>query len=116
MPLWFEILVVVAVACLFVWYISPDRSSSPSMLRKFVAISWIVFRRIVCFSGAIFGIFAIYVVWISNGETTIEKIFTSLIVFVMSGYFVYIGIVGFAKFENEINLYKRIKKKYGIRW
>ena len=116
MPLWFEILVVIVVACFIVWYISPDRDSSPSRLRKFVALTWIVFRRIIAFSGAVLGLFIIYAMWTSGGESTIVKVFTRLILFVISACFVFIGVIGIAKFESTINLYKRVKKKYEIRW
>ena len=116
MPLWFEILVIIAVACFFVWYISPDRDSSPSRLRKSVAITWIFFRRLVSFTGAALGLFIIYTMWTSSGESQIVKVFTSLMLFVISGCFVFIGVVGIAKFESTLNLYKRVKKKYKIRW
>ena len=116
MPLWFEISVVVLVACIFLWYISPDRESSPSRLRKLIALTWIVFRRIVSFLGAVLGIFIIYAMWTSSGESTIVKVFTSLIILVISGCFVFIGVVGIARSESTIDLYSRVKKKYEIRW
>lgn len=116
MPLWFGILTVIAIACLFVWYIYPDRASSPSVLRKYMAIFWVVLRRIVCFSAAALGLFIIYIVLTSNEEITLKLIFTLVISLVLLSGFVFIGIVGFAKDESMLDLYKRIKKKYGLRW
>jgi len=115
MPLWFGLLAVVTVACLFTWYISPDRNSSPSRIRKFVAISWVVFRRIVSFFGAIFGLFISYSMWTSSEEITDTKIYTTLILIILSAGFVFIGIVGISRYESSIVLYKKIKKKYGMR-
>lgn len=115
---WFEIFFILsaAVICLLVWYISPDRTAIPSKLQTFVAVSWIIFRRIVSFAGALLCIFSIYAVWILNENALTEKIFTSLAIFVVSVCFIFVGIVGFSKHGNSLELYKRIKKKYGIRW
>ena len=119
MPLWLTILFVIAGGCLFCWYIAPDRSNAPSRMQSFVAKAWIITRRLISFSGACFGAFVIYMIW-TSAESIGYKLLSSLVVLVMSLFFVYVGIVGQGwvqySFSDDVSLYKKIKEKYGIRW
>ena len=119
MPLWLTILFVVTGSCLFCWYIAPERRNTPSKVQSLVAKTWIIFRRLISFSGACFGVLVIYVIWAST-ESIGYKLLSSLVVVAMSFYFIYVGIVGQGwvqySFSDDVNLYKKIKEKYGIRW
>ncbi len=79
-----------------------------------------VFRRIVSFIGASFGLVIIYAIWDSSSDTILYNIVSSLVILTMSLFFVYVGVVGQGwvqhSFSDDVSLYKRIKKKYGIRW
>jgi len=114
-PLWFWILVVVSLACFFCYYISPDRKGEPSKTQKVVATIWIIVRRIISFTGAAFCLFVAYIIW-----GTSESIFGSLAFILLSVFFTYVGIVGQGwnqyGFRDDLTLYNKIKKKYGLRW
>ena len=119
MPLWFSISVVVSIACLFCWYISPDRTGEPTKIQKVIATTWVIVRRIVSFTGAVFCVFATYVIWIS-AESIYSKLLGSLTFILLSVFFVYVGIVGQGwnqyGMSDDLSLYNKIKKKYGLRW
>ncbi len=119
MPLWFTILFTVTGSCLFCWYIAPERRKSPSKMQRLVAKIWIIFRRLISFSGACLGALVIYIIWVST-ESIGYKLLNSIVVASMSFYFLYVGIVGQGwvqhSFRDDISLYKRIKEKYGFRW
>jgi len=119
MPLWIWLVSALLLACLFCWYISPDRRTTPGRIQKVVAVIWIIFRRIVSFTAAGLGIFCVYILWSSSYSLT-GKIFGSLAVVFLSIFFVYVGIVGQGWSEHSISddlsLYAKIKNKYGIRW
>ncbi|WP_413701086.1 hypothetical protein ACLKMH_04930 [Psychromonas sp. KJ10-10] len=114
----FPILFIIFIAVIWFlgWYISPDRASQPRKLRRFVAMSWILFRRMIAFTGALLSLIFIYFVWISTGNTIIDKILISLALIAMSAFFIFVGIVGLEKHGSSLELYRRIKKKYKIRW
>lgn len=116
--MWIPILFIifVAVICFLGWYISPDRPSQPSKLRRFVAISWILFRRVISFTGALLSLVFIYFVWFSSENTMMDKILISLALIAMSTFFIFVGIVGLEKHGSSLELYRRIKKKYKISW
>lgn len=119
MPLWFWLALVISMACLFCWYISPSRKGNPTKVQRIVAITWIIFRQIISFIGAALGIFCIYILWTSTGSIS-EKGFGSMILGCMSLFFVYVGIVGQGwnqhGFRDDLTLYSKIKKKYAIHW
>ena len=119
MPLWFAILLVVAACCLFCWYLSPTRLPTPSKIQKILAKTWILFRRLICFTGAGFGLLVIYIMLVSD-ESLGYRILSSLAVLVLSVFFVYVGVVGQGwnqySLNDDFSLYKKIKEKYGIRW
>ena len=119
MPLWLTILLVIAISSLFCWYIAPDRRKNPSKIQSLVAKTWIIIRRIISFSGAIFCVFIIYIIWVS-AESVGYKLLNSLVVLAMSFFFIYVGVVGQGwaqySFDDDLSLYKKIKEKYGIRW
>ncbi|MFT5708725.1 MAG: hypothetical protein ACI9ES_003029 [Oceanospirillaceae bacterium] len=119
MPLWLWLLLVVSMACLFCWYISPSRNSKSTKGQRIVALTWILFRRIISFIAAIFGVFVIYILCKSTGSIT-EKIFGSVMITCLSVFFIYVGVVGQGWNQNalsdDLSLYAKVKKKYGIRW
>jgi hypothetical protein len=119
MPLWFWLALVVVFCCGFCWYISPNRKNKPTKTQRTIAIIWIIFRRIIGFSGAAFVLFCVYVLWLSV-ESIGHKIIGSLLLICISTFFVYVGVVGQGwnqyGFRDDLNLYSEIKKKYKIRW
>ena len=70
MPLWFWLILTLLIACMFCWLISPNTNIRATKLQKIIALTWILFRQIVSFVAAIFGMFCIYVVWESTGTIT----------------------------------------------
>lgn len=118
-PFWVWFLVIVAGSCLFCWYISPNRSESPSTFQKIVAKAWIIFRRLVCFSCAALCVFVSYALWGSDGETS-DRPFGALGMFTLALLSIYVGIVGqggnYYGSGGGLNLYKEIKKKYDLKW
>jgi peptidoglycan/LPS O-acetylase OafA/YrhL len=119
MPLWFWLALVISMACLFCCYISPSRKGNPAKVQRIVAITWIVFRRIISFISAAFGIFCIYALWKSTGSNH-EKVFGSVMIICLSLLFVYVGVVGQGSnqygLNDDLSLYTKVKNKYGIRW
>ncbi|WKT60728.1 hypothetical protein Q2E61_00595 [Microbulbifer thermotolerans] len=119
LPVWFWLIISISMALLFCWYISPVRNKEPTKIQKIVAITWIVFRRVISFTGALFGILCIYILLSSTG-TIIEKILGSIVILCLSLFFIYVGIVGQGRnqydFRDDLSLYAKIKEKYGIRW
>lgn len=119
MPAWLTILPVITASCLFCWYIAPDRRSTPGKLQNLVARIWILLRRLISFSGVCVGALIIYVIWTST-ESIGYKLISSLVVLAISFFFIYVGIVGQGwyqyAFSDDVNLYKKVKEKYGIRW
>ena len=119
MPLWLKILFVIAVCGLFFWYIAPDRRNTPSKMQSLVAKTWIIIRRLISFTGACFGVLVIYIIWTST-ESIGYKLLSSFVVLAMSFFFIYVGVIGQGwvqhSFSDDLNLYKKVKEKYGIRW
>jgi len=119
MPPWFWIILVISSCSLFCWYLSPERKNKPSKVQALIAKTWIILRRFICFSGAAFALFTLYILW---GITkSIEyKLTGSIIVIFLSAFFVYVGIVGQGWYQysmsDDLRLYRKIKEKYGIRW
>ncbi len=118
-PAWAWIFIIVTGCLLFCWYISPSRLESPTKVQKIVARTWIIFRRLMCFMCAAVLSFSIYILWTSDGEIA-ERITGSIFLFSLSLFAIYVGIVGQGwnhyGFSDDINLYKKVKKKYGLRW
>ena len=119
MPFLFLILLVATTCCLFCWYVSPTRRSTPGKIQKVLARTWILFRRLICFTGAAFCLLVIYIILISD-ESIGHRILSSLIVLALSIFFVYVGVIGQGWNQNSLtddfSLYKKVKEKYGIRW
>lgn len=119
MPLWFWLLTSISMALLFCWYISPARNKKPTKVQKITAMIWIVLRRIISFAGAIFGILCIYILLFSSGSI-MEKTLGSVLILCLSLFFVYVGVVGQGwnqyGLNDDLSLYEKIKKRYGIRW
>lgn len=90
-------------------------------MQRIVAITWILFRRIISFIAAAFGVFYIYILWKSTGSIT-EKLFCSILITCLSVFYVYVyvGVVGQGwnqyGLRDDLNLHDKVKKKYGIRW
>lgn len=119
MPPWFWIILVISTCCLFCWYISPNRQKKPSKIQNVIAKTWIMLRRFICFSGAAFALFTIYILW-GMTESMQYKLTGSILIIFLSIFFVYVGIVGQGwlqySISDDLSLYKKIKEKYGIRW
>ncbi|TYK64859.1 hypothetical protein [Colwellia echini] len=119
MPLWFWLLTSISIALLFCWYISPTRNKEPTKVQKLGAVIWIVLRRIISFVGALFGILCIYILLSSSGSI-IEKTLWSIVILSFSLYFVYVGVIGQGwnqySLNDDLSLYVKIKKRYGLRW
>jgi len=118
-PPWFWIIVVISTCSLFCWYISPERQNKPSKVQIVIAKTWIILRRLICFSGSAFGLFTLYILW-EMAESIEYKLTGSIIIIFLSIFFAYVGIVGQGWYQYSISddfrLYKKIKDKYGIRW
>ncbi|PCM46103.1 hypothetical protein CPA50_09185 [Marinobacter sp. ANT_B65] len=73
----------------------------------------------VSFIAAAFGIFFLYILWDSSGSIS-DKIFGGVLIIIISIFFIYIGIVGQGwnqyDIADDLSFYKKIKKKYNIRW
>ncbi len=115
----FVMFLVFVAAFVFCWYVSPYRVETPSWFQRVVAISWIVFRRLVSVAGLLFILLCTYILW--DSETTYSnKVFGTLALLFMFLYTIYFGIVGLAMHHtvtvSDITLYKEIKKKYGLKW
>ncbi len=119
MPLWFWLAIVIILSCLFCWYLSPDRNAQATRTQKIVATVWIILRRVVSFAGAAFGGLCLYILW-ETADSTTEKLIGSILISCLSAFFVYVGVVGQGwnqfGFNDDLSLYKKVKKKYGIRW
>ncbi|CCN73534.1 membrane hypothetical protein [Vibrio nigripulchritudo SFn118] len=119
MEFWIWFISITTLCCLFCWYISPDRKGTPSKLQRFLALTWIVIRRIAGFSGAALGVYAIYYIW-GTEEDLYEKLTTSLMALALSIFFVYVGIVGRGSTHfgsaDDLSHYDKVKEKYRIRW
>lgn len=119
MPLWFWLILTLLIACIFCWFISPHTNIKIKKLQKIVALTWILFRRIVSFAVVIFGMLCIYILWKGTGSIT-NKIFGTAMLLCISGFFIYVGILGQGwnqyGIRDDLSLYKKTKQKYGTRW
>ncbi len=73
----------------------------------------------MCFMCAIVLGIGIYALWASDGEVT-EKLTGSIFLFAILIFAIYVGIVGqgwnYSDFTDDMGLYRKIKKKYNLRW
>ena len=119
MSFWLVCLFALALGFVFIWYVNPDRCENPSKAQTFVAKTWIIFRRIASFTAAAGGFFVIYILW-NTADALEDKLGPILLVAFLSLFFVYVGIVGQGPnrydFSDDLKLYKKIKKKYRMRW
>ncbi len=113
-----EILIFLAVLIFsvgFCWYVSPYRQSEASNTQRLVATIWLLFRRIICFLGAIFCIIFIGVFSFSDIAWS-EKIFPIGMFLVILLVCVYVGAFGQGwvqyTFSDDFILYKKLKEKY----
>jgi hypothetical protein len=106
---------VMAIACVFCWYIYPHSPEKPNKFQKYAAIFWILFKRTVCLTAVIGCIELCYIV-LSSSETALFKVKSIAICLASAIGFSYVGVIGISRGESNIGLYKKVKEKYGIRW
>jgi hypothetical protein len=116
---WLYFLLAFLIASLFCWYLSPYSERNPGKIKRFIARTWVVFRRIISFAGVIFCFFVIYVIWVSSEKGYSYNLFSTAFWLMLALFFAYVGIFGQGwdrnSFSDDIKLYKQVKKKYGIR-
>lgn len=111
----------------FVWFLSQGRSKSPSTSESVIASSWLWFRRVVSFSGAV--LFLVGAVWFPiygnpfrAGEhlTFLEGIVAILFILALAALCVWVGIFGQGvsprDWRDDVALHHENRRRYHWRW
>ncbi|MFC5500612.1 hypothetical protein ACFPOE_23925 [Caenimonas terrae] len=106
-----------------------DADLPPSLLVRLVATTWLVFRRLVCFAGAIF--FTAQLLSLVHRFVWMDEVFgpakkelmgwerveTAAALAACIALFVFIGVVGVSISKSDPLLtYRDQKRRYGWRW
>lgn len=115
----FIIFSFLAVPILISYYFNSRKSKIPSSSEKIVASVWLLIRRLVCFSAAIFlGGLAILIVIFS--DFTFQSFGASFAFIVVSAFCIWVGFYGQgwkrADWKDDVALHNQNKARYKWPW